>query len=66
MLIEQLADEIEQLYSLLEQHHTHHLHKGSIGLPDGDGGWIEIDNGAEYSDSILCHRTCFHLLARRT
>lgn len=38
---------------LLGVHHRHHLQKGIIGLPDGKGGWIEIDNGAEYSDSAL-------------
>ena len=50
-------DEIERLCVLLQAHHTHHLQKGAIGLPDGDGGWIEIDNGAEYSDSNLYERT---------
>lgn len=43
--------------SLLREHHNHHLQKGAIGLPDGRGGWIEIDNGAEYSDSGLYERT---------
>ncbi len=43
--------------SLLHEHHRHHLQKGLIGLPDGEGGWIEIDNAAEYSDSGLYERT---------
>ena len=55
--IDVLRRENERLRSLLRDHHAHHLQKGVIGLPDGDGGWIEIDNGAEYSDSNLYGRT---------
>ncbi|KKN90026.1 hypothetical protein LCGC14_0231380 [marine sediment metagenome] len=48
---------IAQLMLLLTEHHLHHMRKGTIGLPDGSGGWVEIDNGAEYSDSALYKRT---------
>lgn len=41
------------LRELLHKHHRHHLETGVIGLPDGDGGWIEIENGSEYGDSEL-------------
>lgn len=43
----------ERLLRLLRQHHDHHLTSGPIGLQDGEGGWIEIDNGLEYSESSL-------------
>lgn len=45
------------LLATLREHHNWHLQAGTIGLPDGEGGWIEIDNGAEYSDSALYERT---------
>ena len=51
---EPVADE---LLRTLREHHNWHLQAGTIGLQDGDGGWIEIDNGAEYSDSALYERT---------
>lgn len=51
------AEENERLHALLRRHHDHHLQKGAIGLPDGEGGWIEIDNGAEYADSALYSET---------
>lgn len=50
-------ERVERLEKLLGDHHLHHLAPGSIGLPDGNGGWIEIDNAAEYADSLLCERT---------
>lgn len=43
--------------ALLRQHHKWHLDAGVIGLQDGEGGWIEIDNAAEYSDSLLHDNT---------
>lgn len=45
------------LHAALQKHHDWHLQSGSVGLPDGEGGWIEIDNAAEYSDSALCSET---------
>ena len=51
------ARAVETACVLLGKHHEHHLQKGTIGLPDGKGGWIEIDNAAEYSDSSLYERT---------
>ena len=33
------------------------VERGEIGLPDGDGGWIAINDGAEYCDSTLYNRT---------
>ena len=42
---------------LLAKHHAHHLQKGTIGLPNGTGGWVEIDNAAEYGDSALYAET---------
>lgn len=55
--IDGLINEVARLGSLLHEHHQHHLQAGTIGLPDGDGGWVEIDNGAEYADSALCEKT---------
>lgn len=48
---------IAALSGALKLHHDWHLNSGTIGLPDGDGGWIEMDNAAEYSDSEMCQRT---------
>lgn len=61
----QASEAIEALIGLLNGHHQHHLQKGTIGLPDGEGGWVEIDNGAEYSDSTLCEQTDRVLTGRR-
>lgn len=55
--IERLVRERDEARKLLREHHDHHLAVGEIGLKDGEGGWIEIDNGAEYSDSGLYERT---------
>ena len=51
------AEENERLKALLKQHHDWHLQAGIIGLQDGSGGWIGIDNALEYSDSGMCERT---------
>lgn len=48
---------LDQLLKLLRQHHQWHLDAGTIGLPDGEGGWIEIDDAAEYSDSLMYEQT---------
>ena len=50
-------ERIEALDKLLRRHHQHHQDYGTIGLPDGQGGWIEMDNAAEYGDSTLCEDT---------
>lgn len=50
-------DEIAALRAVLREHHEHELNAGTLGLQDGEGGWIEIDNGAEYSDSAMFERT---------
>lgn len=39
---EPVAWQPDKLLALLRQHHDWHLNSGPIGLPDGDGGWIEI------------------------
>lgn len=49
--------ELAALKDTLREHHNWHLQAGAIGLQDGDGGWIEIDNAAEYSDSVMYERT---------
>lgn len=46
-----------EVLKLLRDHHNWHLQSGSIGLQDGQGGWVEIDNAAEYCDSRLYDRT---------
>ena len=48
---------VKSLKDLLYKHHRHHIEMGEIGLPDGNGGWIEIDNGSEYGDSGLYELT---------
>lgn len=45
------------LLKTLKAHHERILGNGTIGLPDGKGGWIEVDDGAEYSDSGLYEMT---------
>lgn len=54
---EPVAWQSDRLLALLRQHHDWHLQSGPIGLPDGDGGWIEINNALEYSDSRMCEET---------
>jgi hypothetical protein len=49
--------EIGALRDALRLHHEWHLNSGTIGLPDDNGGWIAMDNAAEYSDSEMCQRT---------
>lgn len=51
------AKEAEQLRKVLKEHHDWHMQAGAIGLPDGEGGWIEINNGDEYSDSAMYEHT---------
>ena len=48
---------VAELQKVLREHHEHELNSGTIGLQDGEGGWIELDNGAEYSDSLMYQRT---------
>ncbi len=62
--IERLRALLQEHHNLLQEHHAHHLQKGTIGLPDGKGGWIEIDNGAEYSDCDLYEQTVAALGSR--
>lgn len=45
------------LREALKRHHDWHLNSGEVGLPDGSGGWIAMDNAAEYSDSSMCEQT---------
>ncbi len=54
---EPVAWQPDRLLALLRQHHDWHLQSGTIGLPDGDGGWIEINNALEYGDSRMCEET---------
>jgi len=52
-----LVRERDEARRVLRDHHKWHAESGILGIPDGDGGWIEMDNGAEYADSRLCQRT---------
>lgn len=52
-----LLARLDQFREVLAEHHKWHLASGLIGLPDGNGGWIEIDNCDAYSDSSMCDRT---------
>lgn len=52
-----LVRERDEARKVLRDHHKWHAESGVLGIPDGDGGWIEMDNGAEYADSRLCQRT---------
>jgi hypothetical protein len=47
----------DRLKDALQEQHAWHLNAGVVGMPDGNGGWVEIDNAAEYSDSPLCSQT---------
>lgn len=47
----------EDARTVLRDHHQWHLDAGTIGLPDGEGGWVEMDDAAEYGDSLLYERT---------
>lgn len=49
--------EMAALKESLREHHNWHLQAGTIGLQDGDDGWIEIDTAAEYSDSTMYEHT---------
>jgi len=55
--IASLVRERDEARKVLRDHHKWHAESGVLGIPDGDGGWIEMDNGAEYADSRLCQRT---------
>lgn len=57
VLAKKFAARIRELEALLREHHQWHMQSGVIGLQDGDGGWVEIDNAAEYSDSLMYERT---------
>lgn len=48
---------IAEIEGVLKWHHDWHLQVGDIGLPDGEGGWIGIDNSDAYSDSLMCEKT---------
>lgn len=48
---------LAEALKVLRDHHEWHTDAGAIGLPDGEGGWVEIDNAAEYCDSRLYERT---------
>jgi len=52
-----LVRERDEALKVLRDHHKWHAESGILGIPDGDGGWIEMDNGAEYGDSRLYERT---------
>lgn len=52
-----LVRERDEAREVLRDHHKWHAESGILGIPDGEGGWIEMDNGAEYADSRLCQRT---------
>lgn len=54
---EVLVRERDEVRKVLRDHHKWHAESGVLGIPDGDGGWIEMDNSAEYADSRLCQRT---------
>lgn len=47
----------EDALKCLRDHHQWHLDAGEIGLSDGEGGWVEINDAAEYCDSLLYERT---------
>ena len=49
--------ERDEARKVLAEHHEWHLQSGEIGLPDGEGGWIAIDNASAYSESSLYDRT---------
>lgn len=51
----------EDLLKLLRDHHRWHVESGTMGIPDGKGGWLEIDNAAQYADSRLHERTAVAL-----
>lgn len=55
--VERLTRERDEAVAVLRLHHIMAVERGEIGLPDGDGGWIAINDGAEYCDSTLYNRT---------
>lgn len=55
--VARLTRERDEAVAVLRLHHIMAVERGEIGLPDGDGGWIAINDGAEYCDSTLYNRT---------
>lgn len=55
--IAQQAGELADARKVLSEHHAWHNDSGEIALPDGKGGWVEIDFADAYSDSLMCERT---------
>lgn len=53
----ELRRERDEARALVRLHHDWHLQSGIIGLQDGEGGWIEINNASEYSDSLMYERS---------
>lgn len=63
--IERVKGERDEAMKVLSLHHDWHNGSGVIGIPDGEGGWIEMDNAAEYGDSTLYRRTVGALANKR-
>lgn len=63
--IDRLRADRTKLLAVLRRHHDWHLNAGTWLVPDGDGGHIEIDNGAEYADSTMCDETLAALMLER-
>ena len=57
-VIAKVEDENKRLREALVLHHKWHCEVGTMGLPDGSGGFIEMDMSLEYSDSSMCLSTC--------
>ncbi len=47
----------EKLEKALREQHNWHQQAGEFHLPDGNGGFVELDHGTEYADSAMCERT---------
>ena len=48
---------IAELYYNLSDQHSWHLGVGTLGIPDGEGKYVEIDMSSEYCDSALFEKT---------
>jgi len=48
---------VVRMNRLIIMHHEYHLRQEVWGIPDGDGGWIELNMGMEYADSELYEET---------
>ena len=57
------AGNIDALVLALKRHHQWHQEIGTLGFPDGSGGWCEVDMSLEYVDSLLCDQTIEALAA---